>query len=67
MSVLQVVPYQPAQPWQSNLVREISKYMIFSKSDNVLKPGERMRKLKKHLPPEKNDYLLERGAEERNY
>jgi hypothetical protein len=36
----------------------MSKYMILGKSEDVLKPGGRMKKLKKHLPPGKMMALL---------
>ncbi|KAA6376233.1 MAG: hypothetical protein EZS28_028241 [Streblomastix strix] len=62
-----IVPYWPVQPWWLDHVRVMSKYMIFGKSQDVLKTGERMRKLKNHLHLGKMMALLKEATEVMNY
>ncbi|KAA6358886.1 MAG: hypothetical protein EZS28_045586, partial [Streblomastix strix] len=52
-ATLIVVPNWPSQSWWPNLMELSTNYVNLGKSADVLKPGDRMRKAKKHLPPSK--------------
>ncbi|KAA6375872.1 MAG: hypothetical protein EZS28_028599 [Streblomastix strix] len=46
-----VVPNWPSQPWWPSLAEQAVKYVNVGRSEDVLKPGGRIRKAEKHLPP----------------
>ncbi|KAA6396105.1 MAG: putative Pol polyprotein [Streblomastix strix] len=46
-----VVPNWPSQPWWPSLAGQIVKYVNVRRSEDILKPGGRMRKARKNLPP----------------
>jgi hypothetical protein len=46
-----IVPYWQAQHWWPDFQKMMVKMVILGKCEDVLVPGGRMRKQRKHLPP----------------
>ncbi|KAA6392964.1 MAG: hypothetical protein EZS28_011511 [Streblomastix strix] len=45
-----VVPIWPSQPWWPSIADQTVKYVNIGRSEDVLKPGGRIQKVRKHLP-----------------
>ncbi|KAA6372973.1 MAG: hypothetical protein EZS28_031501 [Streblomastix strix] len=66
VAALIVVPNWPSQSWWPSPMELSTNYVNLGKSADVLKPGGRMRKAKKHLPPGELLVVLFEVTEERN-
>ncbi|KAA6313246.1 MAG: hypothetical protein EZS28_055788, partial [Streblomastix strix] len=66
VAALIVVPNWPSQSWWPSLMELSTNYVNLGKSADVLKPGGRMRKAKKHLPPGELLAVRLEVTEERN-
>ncbi|KAA6402347.1 MAG: hypothetical protein EZS28_002128 [Streblomastix strix] len=66
VTALIVVPCWPSQSWWPSLMELSTNYVNLGKSADVLKPGVRMRKAKKHLPPGELLAVRLEVTEERN-
>ncbi|KAA6367189.1 MAG: putative reverse transcriptase, partial [Streblomastix strix] len=66
VQALLIVPNWPSQPWWPELRSMMSRFMILGESKDLLVPGGRMKKQKRHLPPGKLIAVWIEGTEEKN-